>query len=109
MIEPTVERISALFGALSNPTRVLIVHEIVKEPLSVTAVTERLKIGQSSASQHLAQLERVGLIKATRYGTSRIYEAKGPRVAKILQLAREFCEVHGLQGFPEELESEENA
>ncbi|MBI1333777.1 MAG: winged helix-turn-helix transcriptional regulator [Armatimonadetes bacterium] len=104
----TVERVASLFGALSNPTRILIVREIIKEPLNVTAVTERLQIGQSSASQHLAVLERVGLIKVTRSGTSRIYEVRGPRVAKMVDTAEEFCIVHGLRGVPDATEMPED-
>jgi DNA-binding transcriptional ArsR family regulator len=104
MKRATTERMSSLFGALANPTRIQIVRELTREALNVTAISELLKISQSSTSQHLAQLERVGLIKVTRAGTSRIYEIRGPRVAKILELAQEFCQVHGLHGFPEEIE-----
>lgn len=100
MDSETIERIAALFGALAHPTRVLIVKEISEEPLKVTTIAERLSIAQSSASQHLAVLERVGLIKATRIGTSRFYGIRGPRVAKLLETMNEFCEIHGLRGVP---------
>ncbi len=103
MDSETTERIAALFGALGNPTRVLIVREIAQEPLRVTTIAERLNIAQSSASQHLAILERSGLIKATRMGTSRLYGIRGPRVAKLLETVAEFCEIHGLRGLPEAL------
>ncbi len=107
MDRDTVDRIAALFGALGNPIRVLIVKEISAEPLKVTAIAERLHIAQSSASQHLAVLERVGLIKATPVGTSRLYGIRGPRVAKLLETVAEFCEVHGLRGLPEEIVSDD--
>lgn len=105
----TVERIAALFGSLGHPTRVLIVREISAEPLKVTVIAERLGIAQSSASQHLAILERVGLVKATRVGTCRLYGIRGPRVAKLLETIAEFCEVHGLRGLPEALKADIDA
>lgn len=95
-------RASSLFSALGNPVRLRIVQELALGPLMVTVLAARLGIGQSNASQHLAVLERAGLIKVAPAGTSRVYSLRGPRVAKLLETMSEFCEVHGLRGVPEE-------
>lgn len=92
---------AAIFGALSNPTRLHIVNELSDGPLKVTALADRIGIGQSSASQHLAVLERAGLLKATPIGAGRHYGVRGPRVVQLLHTMEEFCTIHGLAGMPE--------
>jgi DNA-binding transcriptional ArsR family regulator len=103
MEEDVLLRISALFAALGNPVRVRIVQELSVEPQMVTVLAEKLGIGQPNASQHLAVLERVGLISVKAVGTSRVYGIRGPRVARLLETVSEFCEVHGLKGLPREV------
>jgi DNA-binding transcriptional ArsR family regulator len=95
-------RSSSLFSALGSPVRLKIVQELAGEPLMVTVLASKLGIGQPNASQHLAVLERAGLIQAKASGTSRVYSLRGPRVAQLLATMAEFCEVHGLRGVPDE-------
>ncbi|MBS1717581.1 MAG: winged helix-turn-helix transcriptional regulator [Armatimonadetes bacterium] len=97
----TVDRMAALFGAMGNPTRVQIMTLLSAKPMSVNCVAQELAIGQPNASQHLAILERVGLLKVTKDGAKRIYELRGPRVRQILETLKEFCDIHGLKGMPE--------
>lgn len=102
MEDDVLLRASSLFSALGNPIRLRIVQELAVGPLMVTVLAARLGIGQPNASQHLAVLERAGLIKATSAGTSRLYSLRGPRVTRLLETMSEFCEVHGLRGAPNE-------
>ncbi len=96
-----VDRMAAIFGALSHATRVEIVRAISDGPKGVNAIAKATGISQSSASQHLAILERVGLVKVEKRGTSRIYSIRGPRVARLIDTLTEFCDIHGLRGFPD--------
>lgn len=93
-------RASALFNALGHPTRIAIVELLVERELSVGGVSAALSLGQSSASQHLAALLRAGVLDVTPRGTSRLYRIRGPRITRILDLMKEFCEVQGLKGEP---------
>ncbi|MBS1705040.1 MAG: helix-turn-helix transcriptional regulator [Armatimonadetes bacterium] len=97
MNDPIFEALSAIFGALANPTRIAIVNCLLAGPLKVTDIASQLEISQPGASQHLATLERVGLLHSVKSGTSRLYQLKGPRVAVILQTAQEFCRIHQLR------------
>lgn len=99
MEDPKAKRIAQLFGGLSHPTRLRIVRLLTDAPMNVSALSQRLAIGQPSVSQHLAVLEKLGLVKAERSGTSRIYDLRGPRVAALVQTLDEFCVVHGLSPY----------
>lgn len=76
------------------------VELLIKEEMSVGDVASALDLAQSSASQHLAALLRSGVLDVTPRGTSRLYRVRGPRIAKILELIKEFCDVQGLKGEP---------
>lgn len=60
------------FAALGDPTRVLILHLLSTErrPLSVGEITDRLDVGQSTVSHHLAKLADVRFVLVEREGTS---------------------------------------
>jgi DNA-binding transcriptional ArsR family regulator len=60
------------FAAIGDPTRVLILHLLSSQagPLSVGAITERLDVGQSTVSHHLAKLADVGFVHVERDGTA---------------------------------------
>ena len=66
------EEHAALFKALSDPTRLKLVHILCHYPqppgLCVNALAESLEITQSAVSQHLRVLKNVGLVKGERQG-----------------------------------------
>lgn len=68
--------------------------------MTVGEIPLALDLAQSSASQHLATILRSGVLDVTPRGTSRHYRVRGPRIAKILVLIKDFCEVQGLKGEP---------
>ena len=100
MDEQIRTRSAVLFAALGHPTRITIVELLIKKEMSVGEISTALDLAQSSASQHLAALLRAGVLVVTPRGTSRLYRVRGPRIGKILELIREFCEVQGLKGEP---------
>ncbi len=75
---------------------------LIEREMSVGEVSTALDIGQSSVSQHLAALLRTGVLNVTPRGTTRLYHVRGPRIGKLLELIREFCEVQGLKGEPDD-------
>ena len=60
------------FRALGDPTRVLLLQLLATadEPMSVGELTERLDVGQSTVSHHLAKLAEVRFVLVEHIGTS---------------------------------------
>ena len=107
MKPPVREQASQLFAALSHPTRLRIVELLCNNELTVNEIASALRIGQSGTSQHLAILTRAGVLTVEPRGASRLYCVRGPRIARILALIEEFCQVHELYGIPEEAGKEQ--
>lgn len=68
----TAEEWAGWFRALGDPTRVLVLQLLASadEPLTVGEVTDRLDVGQSTVSHHLAKLADVGFVHVDHVGTS---------------------------------------
>jgi len=71
---------TAMFRALSDPTRLRILHLLREGPLCVGDVVTVLGIAQPTASRHLAYLRRAGLVEDERRGTWSFYALSGPSV-----------------------------
>ena len=59
--------------ALADPTRLRLLHLLTLEELSVVELTRILATGQSTVSQHLAQLREAGLIVDRKDGAKSFY------------------------------------
>lgn len=94
MDEETVTFAVGLFGALAHPTRLRIVEVLTERERTVNDVAEALGLLQPNASQHLAILYRIGVVKVTREGAQRCYSLRGPRITQILRLLNEFRSIH---------------
>jgi DNA-binding transcriptional ArsR family regulator len=64
--------LSAVFGALADPTRRAILARLAEGDASVAELTDPLDMTQPAVSKHLAVLERAGLISRSRVATSRL-------------------------------------
>src|SRR5689334_16409075 len=60
------DRLSAIFGALADPTRRAILDRLTKGPLGVNTLAEPFKMSLPAISKHLKVLERAGLISRGR-------------------------------------------
>lgn len=94
MTAPVRVRVTVLFGALANETRIRMIELLESGPKTVGELARELGIQQSSASQHLAILTRTGVLRVVPTGAFRVYSLRGPRIPKILEIIEEFCEVH---------------
>lgn len=78
--------------ALSNPSRLLLLCQLVEGERSVGELEAALDLGQAYVSQQLARLRADGLVKAEREGRIVRYSLADPRVIPILEvLYREYC------------------
>lgn len=86
------------FGALSQPTRLQMVRALVvagPEGMAAGAVADAVGASSSSASFHLANLERSGLIQSRRDARSIIYTASFDGLSGLVEfLMRDCCSGH---------------
>jgi DNA-binding transcriptional ArsR family regulator len=62
------DRLSAVFGALADPTRRAIIARLAAGNATVTELAEPFPISLPAISRHLKVLERAGLISRSRAG-----------------------------------------
>ena len=67
-----VDRLSAVFGALADPTRRAILTRLTEGDATVAELAAPFRVSQSAISQHLKVLERAGLISRSRRATARL-------------------------------------
>ncbi|KRA98069.1 ArsR family transcriptional regulator [Devosia sp. Root685] len=95
-----LEELQALdaFAALSQPTRLQMVRALVvagPEGLPAGAIGEKVGASSSSASFHLSNLERAGLIQSRREARSIIYSANYDGLAALVKfLMMDCCQGH---------------
>jgi DNA-binding transcriptional ArsR family regulator len=66
------DRLSAVFGALADPTRRAILARLAEGDATVTELAEPFAMSQPAVSRHLRVLERAGLISRSRRATFRL-------------------------------------
>lgn len=86
------------FGALSQETRLQMIRALViagPEGMAAGAVGEAVGASSSSASFHLAHLERAGLVQSRRAARSIIYTANFDGLSGLIAfLMRDCCQGH---------------
>lgn len=86
------EEAAGCLRALSNPSRLLILCQLVDGEKSVGELEQALDLGQAYVSQQLARLRGEGLVAAEREGRIVRYRLADPRVTPLLEvLYRQFC------------------
>lgn len=68
----STDRLSAVFGALADPTRRAILAQLASGDANVNGLAAPFHISQPAISRHLKVLERAGLISRTRRKTARL-------------------------------------
>ncbi|CAM3109174.1 metalloregulator ArsR/SmtB family transcription factor [Paenibacillus sediminis] len=83
----TVENVSTIFKALSDPTRVRILYLLSQEECTVSHITEVLGMSQSAVSHQLSTLRNLKLVKNKREGNTVIYCCDDDHVIALLNQA----------------------
>jgi DNA-binding transcriptional ArsR family regulator len=83
--EETLFIVSQTFKALSDPTRVKILHLLSCGEHSVNGIAESLGLLQSTVSHQLRFLKNLRLVKSRREGTSIFYSPDDQHVMDVLQ------------------------
>jgi len=82
-----VERVSLIFKALADPTRIKILHLLSQEECSVTHIAEVLEMSQSAVSHQLGFLRNIRLVKHRREGNMLYYSCDDDHVISLLRQA----------------------
>jgi ArsR family transcriptional regulator, zinc-responsive transcriptional repressor len=83
--EETLFIVTQTFKALSEPTRVRILHLLAQKEHSVNEIAERLSLLQTTVSHQLRFLKNLRLVKYRREGTTLYYSADDDHVMNMLQ------------------------
>ncbi|HEY8595200.1 MAG TPA: metalloregulator ArsR/SmtB family transcription factor [Devosiaceae bacterium] len=79
------EDAAQLLTAMANQKRLMILCHLLDEELSVNELAERVELGQSPLSQHLAKLRALGLVSTRRVGQQIYYRLASEEVSGVLQ------------------------
>jgi DNA-binding transcriptional ArsR family regulator len=80
---------AAVFAALSNPTRHELMHLLCKGPSTPSDLADALGVSRPNASQHLALLQREGLVTRSRQGGRVLWQVVDPRLSQACELIDE--------------------
>lgn len=83
--EETLFVVSQTFKALSDPTRIRILHLLFHGEHSVNEIAEKLSLQQSTVSHQLRHLKNLRLVKFRREGTTFYYTYDDEHVMDILK------------------------
>jgi DNA-binding transcriptional ArsR family regulator len=84
------ERQATVLKALGEPRRIEILRVLRSGPRAVGEIAGEVDVSQQAASQHLAVLERAGLVEAHKEGTRRLYAIKPEGFAPVAAFAESF-------------------
>lgn len=73
---------------LSDPKRLMIVHELREGELSVGQLGTRLELPQANVSQHLAILRKRGIVNTRREGTTVFYCLASCKIGEACDMVR---------------------
>ncbi|MDN4526329.1 ArsR/SmtB family transcription factor [Fictibacillus fluitans] len=85
--EETLFVASQTFKALSDPTRIRILHLLSLKESSVNEIAEKLSLLQSTVSHQLRFLKNLRLVKFRRAGTTLFYSIDDDHVITLLNQA----------------------
>lgn len=98
---------AAIFKALANPLRLVMLEKLAEKPWCVCALAEELQVDKSIISKYLTQLKAVGLVDDTRRGTLVEYRLVAPCILQVASCAEETIMAHRKRLF-EALGNEQN-
>lgn len=92
LVESAADEAAACMRALSNPSRLRLLCELVDGERNVGDLESALGLSQAYVSQQLARLRAEGLVAARRDGRIVFYSLSDSRVRPILEVLHgQFC------------------
>ncbi|MFD3258735.1 ArsR/SmtB family transcription factor [Paenibacillus lentus] len=82
-----IDKVSTIFKALSDPTRIRILYLLSEEECAVSYIAENLELSQSAVSHQLSLLRNLRLVKYRREGSTLFYTCDDEHVISLLKQA----------------------
>jgi DNA-binding transcriptional ArsR family regulator len=89
-VKNTRAQAAVALKALGEPRRLEILELLRKRPHSVGEIAEQVDVSQQAVSQHLAVLDRAGLVEARKEGTRSVYVVRPSGFAPVEAFVRGF-------------------
>ncbi len=77
---------SELLKALAHPVRLRMVEGLIHNECNVNKIVEKLKLPQSTVSQHLSILRNRGVVQIRKEGLKTCYKVANPKVVSIVRI-----------------------
>ncbi|MDD3767172.1 MAG: metalloregulator ArsR/SmtB family transcription factor [Eubacteriales bacterium] len=93
-MELKAKQIAQLLKVLANENRLMILCALMKGPMAVGKIAEKVSnISQPALSQHLALLKAHGIVDATKNGQNIIYSISDHRAGEVINaLKKYYCD-----------------
>ena len=92
VFQASAKRAAGLLRLLANERRLMILCQLADGELSVGQIAQRVDLGQSALSQHLAKLRADDVVATRRDGQTIYYRLHDPDAARVIEtLAELFC------------------
>jgi len=83
---------AALMKTLGNEQRLLVLCNLLEQPMTVSELNQRMSLSQSALSQHLALLREAGLVETRREAQSIHYSLPPGPVTRVMALLQDiYC------------------
>jgi DNA-binding transcriptional ArsR family regulator len=90
LVKRSEQQATLAFKALGEPRRVEILRLLRAGPRAVGEIAAEVAISQQAASQHLAVLDKAGLVEARKEGTKHLYSIRSDGFAPIAAFVETF-------------------
>ena len=90
LVKRIEQQAAVAFKALAEPRRVEIMRFLRAGPRPVGEIAVEVDVSQQAASQHLAVLDKAGLVEARREGTKHLYSIRREGFAPVAAFVEAF-------------------
>jgi ArsR family transcriptional regulator, virulence genes transcriptional regulator len=85
-MQQNAQAASQLLKTLANPSRLMVLCNIVKQERTVGELEKLIGLSQSALSQHLSRLRYEGIVECRREGKSAYYSLKDEGARRVLEV-----------------------
>jgi len=85
-MQQNAQAASQLLKSLANPSRLMVLCNIVKQERTVGELEKLIGLSQSSLSQHLSRLRYEGIVECRREGQNAYYSLKDEGARRVLEV-----------------------
>jgi DNA-binding transcriptional ArsR family regulator len=90
LVKRAEQQATLAFKALGEPRRIEILRLLRAGPRAVGDIAAEVEVSQQAASQHLAVLDKAGLVEARKEGTKHLYSIKPDGFAPVAAFVEAF-------------------